>query len=214
MPGYKSRVCFQPDPTAGHWMTPCKVKFHLWRSPMEVSIAHPVLNNLELIFLCWWFKTLQHCPGFSSALIHCLEPRLQHTLFISASYKPRIDTWAQVNAPSIFRLNMCQPNQVWVWRARWRMLQIGSTGPMNQPVLPPREFRASFAFCALLVDYTVVLINRPCTVRGRALSHIKSMIGSTVWNTDRVIYYTKKLVQSYSSDSFTLRPVESKFNFF
>lgn len=214
MPRYKSRVCSLPHPASGQWMTPCKVKFHLWRSPMEVSIAHSVLNNLELIFLCWWFKTLQHCAGF----YFCSDPLsgalcLQHRLFISPSYKPRSDTWAQANAPSIFRLNMCQPDQVGVWRARWRMLQIGSSGPMNQPVLPPREFRASFACCALLVDYAVMLINGPCRVSGRTCPHIMSLIGSTVWNIDRDFYYTNyssaEIVLCYSNDSFTVRPVGS-----
>lgn len=69
------------------------------------------------------------------------------------------------------------------------MLQIGSIGPMNQPVLPPREFRASFACCVLLVDYAVVLINGPCTVRGRTCPHIMNVIGSTVWNIDRGFFY-------------------------
>lgn len=93
------------------------------------------------------------------------------------------------------------------------MLQIGSTGPMNQPVLPHREFRASFACCALLVDYTVVLINGPCRVGGRTRPHIMSMIGSTVWNIDRDFYYTNynsaEIVLYYSSDSFIVRPVGS-----
>lgn len=94
--------------------------------------------------------------------------------------------------------------------------------PMNQPVVPPREFRASFACCALLVDYAVVLINGPCRVRGRTCPHIMSMIGSTVWNIDRVFYYTNyssaEIVLYYSSDSFTERPARSSsekvyFNF-
>lgn len=91
------------------------------------------------------------------------------------------------------------------------MLQIGSIGPMNQPVLPPREFRASFACCVLLVDYAVVLINGPCTVRGRTCPHIMNVIGSTVWNIDRVFLLHKlqqcKIVLYYSSDSFVVRPV-------
>lgn len=98
------------------------------------------------------------------------------------------------------------------------MLHIGSTRLMNQLVVPPREFRASFACCALLVDYAVVLINGPCIVRGRTCPHIMSMIGSTVWNIDRVFYYTNyssaDIVLYYSSDSFTGRPAGSSTKFY
>lgn len=90
------------------------------------------------------------------------------------------------------------------------MLQIGSTGPMNQPVLPPRVFRASLACCSLLVNYAVLLINGPCRVRGRTRPHIMNMIASTVWNIDRNFYYTNcsssQIVLYYRSDSFIVRP--------
>jgi len=82
---------------------------------LEVSITHPTLNNLGLIFLVCWFNTSQYyCPGSSSALTLCLQLCSMLALFISSLYKWWSDIWARSDAPSISSLNMSA-------RSGWRM---------------------------------------------------------------------------------------------
>lgn len=120
---------------------------------LEVSITHPTLNNLGLIFLRCWFNTSQYYyPGSSSALTLCLQLCSMLALFISSRYKRRSDIWACSDAPSISTLNMCLPDQDGGWRLRWSMLQICCTGIMYKT---GRDVEVGKKFCSAFVSHQI-----------------------------------------------------------
>lgn len=168
---YKSRdLSIYSWPWGWRWQK-VKCNFHgnliCWAKRLAVSITHPTLNNLGLIFLrCWFNTSLYYYPGSSSALTLCLQLCSMLALFISSRYKQRSDIWAFSDAPSISSLNMCLPDQYGGWRLRWSMLQISCTGIMyktGRDVEGGEKFFSAFVSHQIL--YAIVLRNGLCVER-------------------------------------------------